>query len=65
MIFDAWVVGFGISTLLRQLHVIETDAAFSVLAGVAVLDLWLLYRFFRNHAPASVAPGAQPAPATQ
>src|SRR5881296_1733470 len=30
MSFDAWVVGFGISTLLRQLHVIETDAAFSV-----------------------------------
>src|SRR5881398_2684534 len=29
MSFDAWVVGFGISTLLRQLHLIETNAAFS------------------------------------
>ncbi len=65
MSFDAWVVGFGISTLLRQLHVIETDAAFSVLAVVAVLDIWLLSRFFRNQTPGSVAPGAQPAPATQ
>src|SRR5256712_6183727 len=65
MSFDAWVVGFGISTLLRQLHVIETDAAFSVLAAVGVLDIWLLYRFFRNQTPGTVAPGPQPAPATQ
>jgi len=65
MSFDAWVVGFGISTLLRQLHIIETDAAFSVLAEVAVLDIWLLYRFFRSQAPDTVVPGAQPAPATQ
>jgi uncharacterized protein len=48
MSFDAWIVGYGISTLLSQLHVIETGAAFSVLAAVAVLDLWLLYRFFRH-----------------
>ena len=46
MSFDAWVVGFGISTLLQQLHIIEGGAAFSVLAGVGTLDLWLLYRFF-------------------
>jgi len=65
MSFDAWVVGFGISTLLRQLHIIETEAAFSVLAAVAVLDIWLLYRFFRSQAPDTVVPGAQPAPATQ
>jgi hypothetical protein len=48
MSFDAWVVGFGISTLLRQLHVIEPGAAFSVLAAVGLLDGWLLYRFFRH-----------------
>jgi len=65
MSFDAWVVGFGISTLLRQLHIVETEAAFSVLAAVAVLDIWLLYRFFRSQAPDTVVPGAQPAPATQ
>src|SRR5438552_6539481 len=60
MSFDAWVVGFGISTLLRQLHVIETGAAFSVLGAVGLLDVWLLYRFFRHQrreAGAAVGPG--------
>jgi len=47
MSFDAWVVGYGISTLLRQLQLIEGAAAFSVLATVSLVDLWLLYRFFR------------------
>ena len=47
MSFDAWVVGYGISTLLRQLHILETAAAFSVLAAVGMLDTFLLYRFFR------------------
>src|SRR5213596_1748076 len=65
MSFDAWVVGYGISTLLRQLHLIETNAAFSVLAAVGLIDIWLLYRFFRHQTLESVAAGAQPAPATQ
>ncbi|MGE3840220.1 MAG: sulfite exporter TauE/SafE family protein [Vicinamibacterales bacterium] len=46
MSFDAWVVGFGISTLLNQLHLIEGPNAFGVLATVIVVDAWLLYRFF-------------------
>src|SRR5205823_3718637 len=46
MSFDAWVVGYGISTLLRQLHLIEGASAFSVLTTVALVDTWLLYRFF-------------------
>src|SRR5881396_2077635 len=65
MSFDAWVVGYGISTLLRQLHLIETNAAFSVLAAVGLIDIWLLYRFFRQHTLETVPAGAQPAPATQ
>jgi len=55
MSFDAWVVGFGISTLLQQLHVIEGGVAFSVLAGVGTLDLWLLYRFFKYQVPPNQA----------
>src|SRR6266581_3702172 len=55
MSFDAWVVGCGISTLLRQLHVIATGGAFSVLAAVGLLDLWLLYRFFRRPTLEAVA----------
>ena len=49
MSFDAWVVGYGISTLLQQLHVVEGAAAFSVLTTVGLVDTWLLYRFFGHH----------------
>jgi len=51
MSFDAWVVGFGISTLLQQLHLVESGAAYTVLTVVALLDLYLLYRFFRIQLP--------------
>jgi uncharacterized protein len=46
MSFDAWVVAFGISTLLRALGVVDSAAAYSVLAVVGAIDSWLLYRFF-------------------
>src|SRR5947199_7573055 len=46
MSFDAWVVGYRISTLLQQLHLVEGAAAFSVLTTVGLVDTWLLYRFF-------------------
>jgi uncharacterized membrane protein YfcA len=46
MSFDAYVVGFGISRLLGELHFVETSAAYLVLVGVGLLDTWLLYRFF-------------------
>jgi len=54
MSFDAWAVAFGISTLLQQLRLVETGAAYSVLAVVGVLDGWLLYRFFHPQ-PATAA----------
>lgn len=44
--FDAWIVGFGISTLLRLLHILEGAAAYSALAAVIAVDSLLLYRFF-------------------
>ena len=46
MSFDAWIVAFGLSTLLRELHIVESRAAFLVLAAVVAFDAWLLYRFF-------------------
>jgi uncharacterized protein len=46
MSFDAWVVGFGISTLLRELRLVDGNSAYLVLAAVAVIDGVLLYRFF-------------------
>jgi len=47
MSFDAWVVAFGLSIVVRQLRWIDGNAAYSILAGVALVDGWLLYRFFR------------------
>jgi uncharacterized membrane protein YfcA len=52
MSFDAWVVAFGLSRLLRDVHLVDGNAAFLVLAGVVVLDAWMLYRFFAVHAEA-------------
>lgn len=46
MSFDAWVVSFGISTLLRDLQLVPGASAYSVMAAVIAIDCWLLYRFF-------------------
>ena len=51
MSFDAWIVGFGLSTLLKELRLVESNAAYLVLAAVGVLDTWLLYRFFAVQLP--------------
>jgi hypothetical protein len=51
MSFDAWIVGFGLSTLLQQLRLVESNLAYLVLVGVGLLDTWLLYRFFSIHLP--------------
>ena len=55
MSFDAWVVGFGISTLLRALHIVDGTEAYGVLATVILIDLLLLYRFFSTSRPAPLA----------
>jgi len=46
MSFDAWVVAFGISGLIRTLHVGSPTVAYAEFAAVVAFDLWLLYRFF-------------------
>jgi uncharacterized membrane protein YfcA len=46
MSFDAWVVGFGTSTVIRDLRIVDGTAAYGVLLAVIVVDAWLLYRFF-------------------
>jgi uncharacterized membrane protein YfcA len=60
--FDAWIVGFGMSKLLHDLHIIEGGRAYLFLLAVVIVDVWILYRFFANlkkaDASASVfAPG--------
>lgn len=59
MSFDAWVVAFGLSRLLQELRIVESNASYLVLAGTIVLDIWLLYRFFSAHA--APAPSADQA----
>ena len=50
MSFDAWIVAFGISTLFRALHIVESQAAYLVMVVVGVIDACLLYRFFSSTA---------------
>ncbi len=56
MSFDAWVVAFGLSKLLNDLHLVEGKRSYLVLIGVIVIDAWLLYRFFAVHDAAEAAP---------
>ena len=56
MSFDAWVVGFGISTLLRVLHIVDGTEAYGVLATVVLVDVLLLYRFFSTPRRVLTAP---------
>jgi uncharacterized membrane protein YfcA len=48
MSFDAWVVSFGLSTLVRALHIVEGPAAYTIMLVVVAIDGLLLYRFFSN-----------------
>jgi uncharacterized protein len=52
MSFDAWVVGFGLSRVLIDLHWVESPWAYSVMAVAVVVDTWLLYVFFTSQRPA-------------
>jgi uncharacterized membrane protein YfcA len=47
--FDAWVVGFGVSTILRDLGIVQGPAAYLFLWAVIAVDAVLLYRFFSGH----------------
>jgi uncharacterized protein len=55
MSFDAWIVAFGVSTVLRDVKVVEGPRAFLFLAAVVVVDAWLLWRFFATGHEAKVA----------
>jgi len=49
MSFDAWIVGFGVSTVLHDTKLVEGAAAYLFLLGVIIVDGVLLYRFFSAH----------------
>ena len=46
MSFDAWVVGVRAVGPAAELGLVQSNAAYLVLVGVGLLDIWLLYRFF-------------------
>jgi uncharacterized membrane protein YfcA len=48
MSFDAWVVGFGLSRALIDVGILGDPAAYVVLAMAGLIDLTLLYQFFKR-----------------
>ena len=56
MSFDAWIVAFGVSTVFRDLKIVEGPSAFLFLAAVIVIDAWMLFRFFTTPAKAGAGP---------
>jgi len=57
MSFDAWVVGFGLSRTLIDLGFFPSPTAYVVLVGAALVDLYLLFLFFRARHSTRVAIG--------
>ncbi len=55
MSFDAWIVAFGLSRLLKELHLVPSDAAYLLLAGIILIDGVMLYRFFARARAAALA----------
>ena len=58
MSFDAWIVGFGLSRTLVEIGLLDSPAAYVLLAAAALIDCCLLLRFFkaRAHGAPSLAP---------
>ena len=55
MSFDVWVVGFGLSRALMGLKIAQSPAAYGPLAAAALVDLYLLFAFFRSRRAAAGA----------
>jgi uncharacterized membrane protein YfcA len=58
MSFDAWVVGFGLSRVLIDLSLVGSPWAYAVMVATILIDIYLLYIFFKARRPAKeqVAP---------
>src|SRR5262245_28341626 len=48
MSFDVWVVGFGLSRALMGVKLVQSPMAYSAMAAAVLLDLYLLFNFFRS-----------------
>src|ERR1700756_4266 len=56
MSFDAWVVGFGLSRALMELHLVPGPEAYGFMLATMLVDLWLLYIFFTKRMAARRSP---------
>ena len=56
MSFDAWVVGFGLSRVLMELHIVPGPEAYGCMLATMLVDLWLLYLFFARRIAARRSP---------
>ena len=65
MSFDAWIVGFGISALLKELGLVQSNLAYVTLVLVGVLDTVLLYHFFAVQLPRAKQAESPPIPPAQ
>src|SRR6516162_3650222 len=64
MSFDAWIVGFGFSRVLIDLHLMKSPSAYSVMAVAILIDTYLLYVFFTVQRAASERSQTLSAPST-
>src|SRR6478736_2816807 len=56
MSFDAWVVGFGLSRVLMEVHLVPGPEAYGFMLATMLVDLWLLYLFFSRRIAARRSP---------
>ena len=55
MSFDVWVVGFGLARVLLELQLAQGAAAYGPMLAAGLLDLYLLYNFFKNRSRPALA----------
>jgi uncharacterized protein len=55
MSFDVWVVGFGLSRALMSVKLVQSPMAYGAMAAAVLLDLYLLFAFFKSRRAALAA----------
>ena len=55
MSFDVWIVGFGLSRALMSVKLVQSPMAYGAMAAAVLLDLYLLFVFFKSRRTALAA----------
>jgi uncharacterized membrane protein YfcA len=55
MSFDVWIVGFGLSRALMSVKLVQSPMAYGAMAAAVLLDLYLLFVFFKSRRMALAA----------